>query len=73
MKAADSTLPKGNEGEGKEGGEKPNTLYLKNHYGIRQLFQGANKILNYSSSVQLIPDSLKEKSASQCNRATITT
>lgn len=51
-------------------GGKKNTLYLENHYRIRELLQGVNKILNYSSSIQLILDPLKEeKNASQCNRS----
>lgn len=36
-------------------------LYLEKHYGIGELFQGANKILNYSSPVQLTLDPLKGK------------
>lgn len=46
-----------NRGRGMKGkGGKKNTLYLENHYRIRELLQGVNKILNYSSSIQLILD-----------------
>lgn len=55
--------------ERNEGEVGKNALYLENHYRIRELLQGVNKILSYSSSIQLILDSLKdEKDAPQCNR-----
>lgn len=57
----------GEEWRGRVG--KKNALYLENHYRTRELLQGANKVLNYPSSIQLILDPLKEgKNASQCNR-----
>jgi len=65
-----------NEGEagGNKKKKKHKPLYLKKHYRIRELFQGANKILNYSSSVQLILDPLKEKKVHQnATGTTITT
>lgn len=58
-----------NRGRRMKGKGGKNTLYLENHYRTRELLQGANKILNYSSSIQLILDPLKEeKNTSQCNR-----
>lgn len=55
--------------ERNDGETGKNILYLENHYRIRELLQGMNKILNYSSFIQLILDPLKEeKNVSQCNR-----
>lgn len=65
-----------NEGEGgikNKQTSKQTPLYLKKHYGIRELFQGVYKILNYSSSVQLILDPLKEKKKKVHHNTTGTT